>query len=479
MRHEWRNLTADHTVWLVMALFALFIGYALFNGRVWVRQQQHVIEQTRQREQKGLAELRGRVEADERKAAEAGKLDEYPRFGARNPLYVSIPREYNYAILPPTPLAPLAVGQSDLYPNYYKVTAGMKESFLVSRETESPFKLLGGQFDLAFVILYLYPLLILALSFNLVASEKEEGTLGMLLANRVRLGQIVLGKVWARALVIFCCAVAFSVIGLALSGSGLLAEGSMARLLLWVLAVTAYGAFWFALAISVGALGRGAAANAVMLAACWLSFAVVIPAIVNLAAAAYYPVPSRVEFVNARRVETTEATARGSQLLAKFVEDHPELAPPNAFLDTADFGMLRMARDEEVARKLKPVLDRFNEQIARQHAFVNRLRYLSPALVTQEMLYDVAGAGGARYRQFLAQVDAHYLAWKGFFAPRVFHKVAITPADFDRFPRFKYQEERTGELSRRVIRPFLLLLAASALIALIGLRRYRTYPVVG
>jgi ABC-2 type transport system permease protein len=282
-----------------------------------------------------------------------------------------------------------------------------------------------------------------------------------------------------RALVVLFSTVVFSITGLALSGAGLTSEGALTRLLLWMLAVTVYGAFWFALAIAVNALGKNAAANAIALAACWLAFAVVIPAAVNLAASACYPVPSRVEFVNARRVETTDAMARGSQLLARFVEDHPELAPPNASLDTADFGMLRMARDEEVARKLKPVLDRFNAQIARQHAFVNRLRYLSPALLMQEALYDIAGTGRARHQQFLAQVDEHYRVWKAFFAPRVFHKVAITPADFGRFPRFHYQEELTGELAKRVIRPALLLLAVAAIAAWFGLRRYRSYPVVG
>jgi len=479
IRHEWRNLAADHTAWPVMALFALVIGYAFFNGRVWLKHQRQDIERMLQGEQKGLAELRGRVEADERKAAAEGKLGEYPRFGPRNPLYVSIPRDYNYAILPPTPLAPMAVGQSDLYPAYYKVTAGMKESFMTPRQTESPFKLLGGQFDLAFVILYLYPLLILALGFNLVASEKEEGTLAMLLANRVRLNQIVMGKVCVRALVIFFSAVVFSVIGLALSGTGLIAKEALMRLLLWVLAVTAYGAFWFALTIAVNALGRNAAANAIALAACWLAFAVMIPSAVNLAASAYYPIPSRVEFVNARRVEEREAMERGSQLLAKFVEDHPEFAPTDASLDTADFGMLRMARDEEVSRKLKPVLDRFNAQIARQGVFVSRLRYLSPALLMQEALYDVAGTGGARYQHFRAQVDAHYNAWKDFFAPRIFQKSPITLGDFDHFPRFKYQEELAGALIKRVVRPTLLLLTAAAMILLFGLRRYGVYPVVG
>lgn len=45
---------------------------------------------------------------------------------------------------------------------------------------------------------------------------------------------------------------------------------------------------------------------------------VVIPSLVNLGATTLYPVPSRIEFVNAMRAETQEANRSGSQLLGKY-----------------------------------------------------------------------------------------------------------------------------------------------------------------
>jgi ABC-2 type transport system permease protein len=83
-----------------------------------------------------------------------------------------------------------------------------------------------------------------------------------------------------RAIVIFSPALLFSLLGFFLSGG----RASLAQLLLWVTVVVAYGAFWFALAIAVNALGKNAATNAVMLAACWLAFVVVIPSVINLLA---------------------------------------------------------------------------------------------------------------------------------------------------------------------------------------------------
>lgn len=479
IKHEWRNLTADRTAWIVLLLFAIVVGYATYKGSTWVSHLQNSIEQARQEERERLSELKSKAGEEENKMASEGKAITYPDWGPRHPYYVAMYRGQRYAAMPPAPLAQLAVGQTDLCPNYFKVSAGAKESFMIAQETESPFKLLAGQFDIAFVILYLYPLLILALSFNLVASEKEDGTLAMLLSNKINLRSIVAGKVWSRALIIFIPATIFPVISYFLGGGNLSGESAVLRLLLWILAVSAYGAFWFSVAIVVNAFGKGAATNAIILAAIWLAFVVVIPSVVNLASATLYPVPSRVEFVNASRAETQQAMEKGSQLLGKFYEDHPELARDNTKPDEADFAILRLVRDEEVARKLKPILDEFDNKIASQHNFVSRFRFLSPAILMQGALYDIAGSGIDRYKHFLTQVDEYHQEWKGFFAPRIFQKVALSVSDFDRLPDFAYREQSIGEVARQAVIPSILLLAAALILGYLGLRRYSHFPVVG
>ncbi len=130
------------------------IEFCHFKGQAWARHQQSTLAQMQQDEQERLGEIRRLIAEEERKAAVEGKQLTYPAWGPRHPAYVGSWRGQRYATLPPAPLAQLAVGQSDLYPSHFKVSAGMKESFMIAQETESPFKLLAGQFDLAFVILY-------------------------------------------------------------------------------------------------------------------------------------------------------------------------------------------------------------------------------------------------------------------------------------------------------------------------------------
>src|SRR3546814_8041051 len=60
-------------------------------------------------------------------------------------------------------------------------------------------KLLSGQFDLAFVLVYMFPLFIFAISFNMLSVERDQGTLRMLLSQPLKLPHLVLAKTLVRA----------------------------------------------------------------------------------------------------------------------------------------------------------------------------------------------------------------------------------------------------------------------------------------
>ena len=93
------------------------------------------------------------------------------------------------AVVPPAPLGALAVGQSDVYPGYLKVTARNLDAVVTGDQIEHPLAVASGHFDAAFVVLFLYPLLIFAVSFDLTATERDRGTLRMVLAQPVRLAR--------------------------------------------------------------------------------------------------------------------------------------------------------------------------------------------------------------------------------------------------------------------------------------------------
>lgn len=478
IQHEFRNLSRDRTLWIIVGLLAVIVGYGVFNGASWVHFQKETIRQVTTDEAQKFAAIRNDIVK-----LDNGSAQPVPFADPRDPAFAGRNIGQRYAIMPPAPLAALSIGQSDLYPYYFRITTRSKQAFINADEIENPNNLLAGRFDLAFVIVYLYPLLILVLSYNLLSAEKENGQLAMVGAQPVSLRTIVLGKIALRAGVILALSIGFSLIGILLSNTGFSSGSSnssevVLRLGLWVVVVTAYGAFWFAVAVAINALGKSSATNAVVLSGMWLLFVLIVPSLVNLTATTFYPVPSRVELINAIRDASNEATAEGSNLLSKYYEDHPELIAEAKNQDPTGFAFRFYATQEKVDRSIEPVLRRFDEQLIRQQTLVDRARFLSPAIVTQEALNDIAGTSGSRYRHFLEQVNSYHESWKSFFVPKVFRQMKLNLADYDQMPKFVWQEEKLSSVTNRVIIGLIGLLAPTLLIGALGIIAVRQYPMI-
>jgi ABC-2 type transport system permease protein len=296
MNHEWRSLRGDATLVLVAVLFGGCLAYGMWNGIRFVAGHAATLDQVVAEETARLDDLRARTAA-----LDAGTERVSPFADPRNPDAFARRLGPRYAVLPPTPLAALSIGQSDLLPAYYKVSSEAREVVLAATEIENPHRLLTGPFDLAFVVIYLYPLMILALSYHLLSQEKEQGTLALLLSQPLRLRDVVVGKVCVRALLFVALVAGVAVLGLLVAGTSALRVTTLARFGLWVAVVTAYGGVWFALAVWVASFGRGSSTNAMVLAGLWLVLVILLPALFNLAATTLYPVPSRVEMIQAMR----------------------------------------------------------------------------------------------------------------------------------------------------------------------------------
>jgi ABC-2 type transport system permease protein len=472
LRHERRLLQADPALWLALGCFTAAALYGTYNGFRWTAFQRHAIAEAR-------AEETGRIRAHE---AEIARIDrEKAKVSAfadpRNPDAVGRTLGARYAILPPTALAPLAIGQSDLLPSYLKMTTEAKEIVLAATELENPQRLLTGRFDLAFVLIYLYPLLILALAYNLLSAEREQGTLVLALAQPVSLRTLVVGKVVTRFALFVGAILVLAAIALAIGGIDVASPGALSRLTLWVAAVSAYGLFWFSVALAAAAAGKPSSTNATWLAGAWLVFVVLVPSVLNIVVTAMYPVPSRVEMVQAVRVASDEANEQGTKLLAKYYEDHPELASGDADQLMDDFNRVRVAVSAEVERSVGPVLQRYAQQLERQQRVVARARFASPAILMQDILNDVAGTGATRHRAFLDQVAVYHQRWRDYFVRLVFERRQLR--DYSDVPQFTWIEETAGTVARRVAPGLVGLLAPAFVVGLYGLARLRRYPVVG
>jgi ABC-2 type transport system permease protein len=495
IRHEWRLLRADRTAWVVLALFALMIEGAIFNVSATLRGKQAAERQAIRDEAEKFKRFHAEAEEIELQAALRGQpppqfqaeAKYWDKWGPRDSIFVgawNAPR-----IVPPlSPFTVFAVGQSELFPTSYKVGIDGKLEWQsrgrVIQQLDNPLLLKSDRFDLAFVILYLYPMLILAISFNLMSGEKEGRTLGLLLAQPVSIRGLVIGKVACRALLVFGSVSGLSLIGFLLSGTDF--SGGAVRVSLWLVAVIVYGGFWFALAVMANAMGRSSAANALALAVAWLAFLFVIPSAISFAATMAYPVPPRIEYLNAARKIEDDVRRERKVLVAQYLNAHPELSRWGWTLDNLGVGFPQVpeAMPEkveflEMIRRLHPVIARYERPLAMQQALADRCRFMSPAVLMQGVIYDLAGTGRARHEHFLRQANAFNEEWNSFFDARPFRREMVNAADYAIFPRFDYREESLGDVAGRTIVPLAALTLLPLALGWLGLRAYQRFPVAG
>jgi ABC-2 type transport system permease protein len=469
VRHDWRHLAAERTVpWLAVAVVAL-VGYGVWNGATWTSRQEGEARASRAAYDKRIAELRTELRKPPVDNPDAFAPD------PRAPRTLGFVRQD--AFLPPGPLGALAVGQADLLPAKVSVTVATGRRLLTRNyEVQNPLNLLAGRFDLAFAVVYLLPLLILALSYDLVSGERDQGTLGLLLSQPMALSAFVRSKVVSRFLLVLGLGGGVSLVGVLLAGLDFGRADTWARLGLWLLAVVVYSAFWFGLAVLVSAVGRSSATNAVLLASAWLGLVVVLPSLLGLAVAARYPVPSRALLVHAMREAANDADRRSAELLEKYFQDHPELTAGGK-PDLGDFYTRYLTAEQDIERRVAPVLDRYDSALLAQQRMVSSLRFLSPAVAMQEALNDIAGTGLARHRRFLGQAWSFAEATKAFFLPRIFRRETLTEADYDALPQFRFVEEQPGDVLRRVVPGIGWIFLATVAVGWVGLASLRGYPI--
>lgn len=486
MRQEWKILVADRTAWFVIGVFALTIGYAALNGARHLRQHRQGLDRFLAAQEAHTDKLQKRASAMERYLTSGNAVANLPRYERYEYDFGPLDARYASAInvlsasCPPPALASISIGLSDLYPVAHTVSWWNTELVSTAEPTESPLKLLTGNFDMAFVILYLFPLFILALCFNLIAAEKEGGNLNMLLAQGITLRTLLAGKLVSRVLLILVPVLVFTALGALLSGITINSIATATRLLGWMLIAVIYGAFWFGLAVLVNGFGKSAAVNAMILVVCWLALVLLIPTVASRLATTLHPVPSRAEFIDAKREIPLAVEQMDQEILKqRFFRDHPEFASDGPYTDWGRYGIMTVAKEEEVGRRLEDTRRRFDEQLAKQERIVNTLGYVSPSILAQRALYDFAGTGAARHQNYLSQANRYNLKWKTHFWPAMFTGAPFSAAEYDRIPRFEYTEESLSVVIRRAITPMTALLVLASVLGALGIRAYRRYPIVG
>jgi ABC-2 type transport system permease protein len=394
-----------------------------------------------------------------------------------------------YAVKPPTPLAVLAAGQSDVQPAVTKIGFGFSTVFDdTATEIGSAAALRLGPFDLAFVLVILLPLAIIALAGTRLSSEHDSGILRMIAAQPTRPRHVAGAKFAAAALVAVAGVLGGTVAGLWLSGGLGDLAGWWGTAALLAAALAAYVVFWVAACALAASLWRGAVAALAALVLAWACLTIALPTALGLAIEALAPAPSRIAAIDASR----QAQARfyaGDEARRVTAAWLAATLPADARrLDLADRPELkRLARDATYDAALADHRAEARAQALAAAAWSRRLALLSPATAFALALETAAGTDAGRHAEFLAASADYRRGLRSFFEPRILAQ-ALSPAavcagcparlDFDAYdavPAFAPADTREAG-GRQALLTFACLAVATLLLVALAFRRLTAWP---
>lgn len=426
---EWRLMRANTLLFLVPLLVFAAVFFALRSGEKWRQTRAETVQAFEKDDAKSREKLL---------AVARTKFEDYMVDG-----YYAGYRGAIHAALPPGPLAALARGTAESRPNVEFVGLFPDQAMKASDAGGNPAFARTGGFDLAFVIVFLLPLALIALLHDALAGEREGGRLALTLSQPTSAGRLLTGMVLARAGIV--------IVPLLVAIIGLVPKAPGWAMVVWV--TGAYALFWTALCAFVVSRARSAGASAVALGLLWAVLVVVAPAAVSSIARARHPVPAPFE-ASAVRNETNdrlhEHWATNNEIFRALYTDRPELIPATVTVskDRIIDRSGKLPREMRVGTAISyamvkaaaPFEEKARRETETQDRFAARWGSLFPPTAAADAIAALAGNGSERHAEFVRQTARFRRSWEEFYFRFLFQGARMTVADYERLPVFTFRE---------------------------------------
>lgn len=475
LAREWVLLRTERAFWLVLVAYIGFLAYGGYSSYVSTRQGIAAESAAREDENRRWEVLRA-----DAAAAFSGKADERLFTDATSPHYVGGYAGPRFAILPVAELAPLSTLPAT--PRQVLVTTFSRHLDAMP-ELDNPVNSVAGRFDVLFVILFLLPLMAIAVSYNLISVERETGRWPLTLSTGVSPKELILARCILRLVWLVAPAVATALVVCLAAAGRMLSVATLGLFALWTLAVLLYAGFWLALAAFANSRSASPSSCLIALMGVWIVLLVIVPNAIDAAAVHCHPPPDRLAPHLALRDLMTHSDERSREAMNWHYARHPEDLPSPAALaavgapvsggasssDMRDYYAMNPWLDE----RLDPI-----DQVARDRSrarqdFVEHASVLSPSLAFQLFTEEAAGVSSDHLDRFERSVAAYQAEWREFFGRRIMRLESMTPVDYEAVPRYDVEPESKRSLAARMLWYFAAIAAAAgAALSACALRRF-------
>ena len=396
---EWKHFIRSPFKLVALLLFVLASVYGLYNGAHLYQKQQAEIEDIQQR-----------VKTERQKI-----IDEHYQKGILTPkerpwidysapfwaIWYAAP--YHFKL--PAPAMVYSIGQSEQYGFYKRITfwASPYDADL-AEEIANPERLQSGTLDFSFALLFLLPLVLLVLLYNLKSTETEQGFMPLIEVQNPSKNTWLFLRMSFYVLLLFVVLLALLVYGARLTPVFEQVDPAFGPMLLYT---TLYLVFWSIFYFFILLNSKSILGNTLKMSAVYLLFAFILPATVHQLLSIYQPANLMTDFIDVR--DQTQALYNGpdslyeAQLLALF----PEILSSPVYQDSIKVNAAKSRSGPALVNELnKASLQPVEAENRVKNAFIQRAFWVNPVSFFQNRFNAIAQTHFDDHQKYRDEIQA-------------------------------------------------------------------------
>ncbi|EDP70177.1 hypothetical protein FBALC1_11607 [Flavobacteriales bacterium ALC-1] len=305
--YEWKHFFRSPFKIVAVLLFMVASIYSLHNGAHLYEKQSSEIERLNKKAQLQKETLVSYFENGEKGPKDRPWVDNTKPFWA-------IWNTPTYHYKKPSPAIVYNIGQTEQYGFYKSIkTNSSPYDADMAKEIANPERIQSGTLDFSFVALFLLPLLLLVLLYNIKGSEAEQGFLPLVFVQTGSKNWWMISRTVFYAIIILLVLFSVIVYGAVLTDISI-TDDAFWNIFLWV---TLYLLFWLIIYFLILRLGKNTVSNTLQMIGVWLLFAFIIPAATQQWISIEKPTNLMIDIIDAKREKTDDIYALSDELIDK------------------------------------------------------------------------------------------------------------------------------------------------------------------
>lgn len=385
------------TTYLAFGLLLILGGISIAIGKQFLGQQQQDIVKTYKQQEQHLEE-QIKFHPDD-----LGYLIYYTKFFYINSI---------------DNLAGIAIGQRDLNANIQKVGMTSIGNQKYNTDLVNPMRLQVGNLDLSFVIIFLFPLVIIAISFNLLSEEVEKGTWKMIRVQGKSPFSFLLSKLSVRFLMILS-----TLLSLFLLAKIVLDIPFDSRYFIMIILSVLYLLFWFSVVLLIVSFRKNSNFNAISLLTLWLVLVILLPVAVNKFITNKYPIGEALTMtIKQRDGYHKKWDLDKNSTMQKFYKIYPQFNEYKVKQDGFSwqwYYAMQQIGDEEAKPEQKAMLTKVRSRQRLSEIIADFI----PPIKIQLAMNEIAQTGLKNYLSYLNAMSGFHKEIRNEFYPKLFENL--------------------------------------------------------